>query len=166
VGVGSGLNLAFYEPDRIAHVTGIDPSEPLLERARSRAKQATVPVDLACASAEALPFDAASFDTVVTTYTLCSVDDPVRALTEIRRVLRPGGELIFVEHGRAPDRGPQRIQRWLTPAWSRAGGGCRLDRDVPALLRASGLSSSDLTESYTQGPRWLSYTYQGTARPD
>lgn len=165
LGVGSGLNLAFYDPARVTRVTGIDPSAALLVRAADRASTAAVPVELVRAGGEVLPFDAGRFDTALVTYALCSVDDPARVLAEVRRVLRPGGELIFVEHGRAPDPGPARVQRWLTPAWSRVGGGCRLDRDIAGLLRAAAFISDDLEVGYSTGPRWLSYAYQGTARP-
>jgi ubiquinone/menaquinone biosynthesis C-methylase UbiE len=163
IGVGSGLNLAFYDRNRVERVIGIDPSAQLLARASERAKTAPVPVELVTGSAELVPFPDASFDSILTTYTLCSVDDVPRVLGELRRVLRPNGELIFVEHGVAPDPGPRRIQRLLTPAWSRFGGGCRLDRDVPAVLAAARFVSSDLTTGYTNGRRWLSYTYTGTA---
>jgi len=166
IGVGSGLNLAFYDPDRVEQVVAIDPSRPLLERARPRAADAKVAVALEQASAEALPFADRAFDSAVVTYSLCSIDQLDRALGELHRVLRPGGELVFVEHGRAPDRSVQRWQRWLTPAWRRLGGGCRLDRDIPAALTAAGFAlGDDVTAGYTDGARWLSYTYQGTARP-
>jgi len=163
LGIGSGLNLAFYDAARVTRVTGIDPSAALLAKAAIRAADASVPVELVCAPAERLPFAAASFDSALVTYSLCSVDDPQRALAELRRVLVPGGELLLVEHGRAPDAGPRRVQRWLTPLWSRVGGGCQLDRDVPALLEAAGFTT-ELETAYSRGPRWLSYTFQGVAR--
>jgi SAM-dependent methyltransferase len=166
IGVGSGLNLGFYDPARVTRVIGIDRSTALLERARSRATSAPVPVELVPAPAERLPFADRSFDSAVVTYTLCSVGDPARALAEIRRVLRPGAELIFVEHGLAPDPGPRRWQRRLTPAWSRIGGGCHLDRDIAGLLQTAGLHSTDLDMHYSAGPRWLSFTYEGTARSE
>jgi ubiquinone/menaquinone biosynthesis C-methylase UbiE len=166
IGVGSGLNLALYEAARVTQVTAIDPSVELLERARRRAASAPVAVDLVAAPAEQLPFPDRSFDSAVMTYTLCSVDDPARALAEIRRVLRPGAELIFVEHGLAPDVGPRRWQHRLTPAWSRVGGGCHLDRDIAGLLHDAGLHSDNLETHYSEGPRWLSFTYEGTARTE
>ncbi len=165
LGVGSGLNLAFYDPANVVKVTGIDPSAPLLARAAARASEAPVPVELIRGRAEELPFPDRSFDSAVVTYTLCSVDDPARVLAELRRVLRPGGELVLVEHGLARDAGTRRWQRWLTPAWRRVGGGCRLDRDMAAILRDAGYHSADLSADYTEGSRLLSYTFQGTARP-
>lgn len=165
LGVGSGLNLAFYDAARVARVTGVDPSAALLARAGERAAEAPVPVELALGSAEQLRFDAGSFDSAIVTYSLCSIDDPARALAEVRRVLRPGGALMFVEHGLAPDARTRRWQRWLTPIWRRIGGGCRLDRDMPAILRGAGYRLDELSAGYTDGVRWLSFTYEGSARP-
>ncbi len=108
LGVGTGLNLAFYDPTRVEQVVAIDPSAALLARAQARATAAPVPVELRAANAEALPFAAASFDSVLVTYSLCSIDQLGAALGETRRVVRPGGDVIFVEHGRAPDPGPRR----------------------------------------------------------
>lgn len=165
LGVGSGLNLAFYDAAKVAKVTGLDPSAPLLARAAERAASAPVPVELLRGHAEQLPFANGTFDSAVITYSLCSVDDPARVLAELRRVLRPDGELVFVEHGLAPDAATQRWQRWLTPVWRRVGGGCRLDRDIAAILRDAGYRSDDLRADYAEGARWLSYTFEGTARP-
>ncbi len=164
LGVGTGLNLAFYDPTRVEQVVAIDPSAALLARAQARATAAPVPVELRAANAEALPFAAASFDSVLVTYSLCSIDQLGAALGETRRVVRPGGDVIFVEHGRAPDPGPRRWQRWLTPAWRRIGGGCRLDRDIAAAFLDAGFALPELETSYRAGRRWLSYTYQGVAR--
>lgn len=165
LGVGSGLNLAFYDASKVAKVTGIDPSAPLLARAASRAATATVPVELVRGQAEQLPFPDRTFDSAVITYSLCSVDDPARTLAELRRVMRPDGELVFVEHGLARDAATQRWQRWLTPAWKRIGGGCHLDRDIAKILRDAGYRSDDLRADYADGARWLSFTFEGTARP-
>lgn len=165
LGVGSGLNLAFYDAGHVNKVTGIDPSGPLLERAAARASETPLSVELVRGTAEQLPFRDRSFDSVVMTYTLCSVDDPARVLAELRRVLRPGGELVFVEHGLASDARIQRWQRRITPVWRRISGGCHLDRDTSALLRDAGYHSDDLSTGYTEGSRLTSFTYQGTARP-
>lgn len=164
LGVGSGLNLAFYDAARATHVTGIDPSAPLLDRARPRAAGAKVPVELLQASAEQLPFDDAAFDSAVVTYTLCSVSDPRRALDELRRVLVPGGRLYFAEHGLAKDAAPRRWQARITPLWQRVSGGCHLDRDTFALLENAGYALEERVEQYGEGPRWISYSYQGVAR--
>jgi len=166
IGAGSGLNFRFYDPARVHAVTAIDPSSPLLARAAARIGEARVSVALVRAIAEQLPFPDGAFDTVVMTYTLCSIDDPQRALAELRRVLRPDGELLFVEHGLARDHSTRRRQRWLTPLWSRVAGGCRLDRDVGAILRAAGFISDDTTASHHDGPRWLDFTYEGSAQLD
>lgn len=165
IGVGSGLNLAFYDPARARRVTAIDPSEPLLARAAPRAAGAAVPVELVTATAEAMPFPDASFDSAVMTYTLCSVADPARALAELRRVLRPQGTLLFVEHGLADDERTRRWQRGLTPLWSRVSGNCHLDRDPRALLAEAGFRGEDIAAGAAEGARWLSFTYQGSARP-
>jgi ubiquinone/menaquinone biosynthesis C-methylase UbiE len=165
IGIGSGLNLVFYDPDRVERIIGIDPSPPLLARAEVRARKTEVPVELVEAAAERLPLPDASFDSAVITYTLCSVADPVHALDEIRRVLRPGGELVFVEHGLAPDPGPRRWQRRLTPVWRRVSGGCHLDRDIPELLERAGYQLDELAAAYVPGARWLSFTFEGSARP-
>lgn len=164
LGVGSGLNLAFYDASSVAKVTGIDPSAPLLARAARRATTAPVAVELVRGHAEHLPFPDRTFDSAVITYSLCSVDDPGGALAELRRVLRPGGELVFVEHGLARDAATRRWQHWLTPVWRRIGGGCHLDRDIPAILRDAGFLSDDLHADYADGARWLSFTFEGTAR--
>jgi ubiquinone/menaquinone biosynthesis C-methylase UbiE len=164
LGVGSGLNLPFYDRAKVTKVTGIDPSAPLLERATARATEAPVAVELLRGRAEALPFADRSFDSAVVTYSLCSVEDPARALAEVRRVLRPDGELLFVEHGLARDPATQRRQRRLTPLWRRVAGNCHLDRDIARLLTDAGFRSEDLSADFADGARFLSFTYQGSAR--
>lgn len=162
VGVGSGLNLPLFDARTVARVTGIDPSAPLLARAAARA--ATVPVELRRAVAEALPFDAGRFDTVVFTYTLCSVDDPRQALHEARRVLRAGGRVLFVEHGLSPDPAIARWQRRITPLWRAVSGNCHLDRDVPRELLAAGLQVEELGGYQDHHrPGRLSHAFVGAA---
>jgi SAM-dependent methyltransferase len=164
VGIGSGLNLPFYGP-AVDRVVGVDPSSRLLAMAGRRARRLGRPARLLQGSAEALPLPDAIADTVLTTWTLCSIPDPVRALRELRRALRPGGQLVFVEHGRAPD---PRVRRWqarITPVWRRLAGGCHLDRDIPALVAAGGFEIVALDSGYGRGPRFASYLFRGIARP-
>lgn len=165
LGIGSGLNLPHYETARVEEVVGVDPSPALLDKARPRAARAGFPVHLEEGSAEAVPHEDASFDTVVVTYSLCSIPRPERALAEIRRLLRPGGHLVLSEHGLAPDSVPVFFQRRIDPVWSRLGGGCHLDRDVPDLLRRAGFSADALEAMYLPGPRWLNYHYWGVVAP-
>ncbi|HKK27944.1 MAG TPA: methyltransferase domain-containing protein [Gemmatimonadota bacterium] len=164
IGVGSGLNLPFYEPDRVAGVVGIDPSRRLLSMASGRAASAPVAVRLLRAEGEAIPLATASVDTVVSTFTLCTIPDAVGALREMGRVLRPGGRLLFCEHGLAPDEGVRRWQDRLDGLWGRIAGGCHLNRDVPGLLRRAGFEVADLEADYIAGWRPASYTFRGTAR--
>jgi ubiquinone/menaquinone biosynthesis C-methylase UbiE len=165
VGVGTGLNLPFYDASRATALVALDPSPELLVRARGRVDACPLPVELIEASACAMPLDGGSFDSVVMTYTLCSVDEPLRALGEIRRVLRPGGKLIFVEHGLARRPSTRRWQRALTPVWKRCSGNCHLDRDVAAELQEAGFSTVELHEREGDGPSWTGYTYEGVATP-
>lgn len=164
VGVGSGLNLPHYGPG-VDRVDAIDPSSALWHLARRRRAQARMPVAFTPGSAEALPFDDRAFDTAVLTWTLCSIPDPVRAIREIRRVLRPQGRLIFVEHGRAPEPGVQRWQARITPLWKRVAGGCELGRDIPSILTAGGFEPAELETAYLDGPRPFVYLYRGIAAP-
>ena len=162
VGIGSGVNLPFYTSSA-ARVVVIDPSPELLRMAGSRTKQSGCSVQLLCGSAEALPLESASVDTVVTTCTLCTIPDPRAALAEMRRVLKPGGALLFVEHGRAPDPGVARWQDRLTPVWKHLAGGCHLNREPDRLVRDAGLRIDALETGYAPGPRWMTFCYEGRA---
>ena len=172
IGIGSGLNLPFYGPN-VRKVVGIDPSPALLRMAQARALDAPFHVDLLNAISERLPLDDASVDTVVTTWTLCSVGRPVDALREARRVLRPGGALLFVEHGVAPDAGVRWWQDTLTPVWKRIAGGCHLNRNIEDLVEAAGFRPGRLHTGYLPGPKPMTFmyegmyegTYEGSARP-
>jgi ubiquinone/menaquinone biosynthesis C-methylase UbiE len=166
VGIGSGLNLGFYDPERVESVHGIDPAPEMLRMAEKAARGATVAVELVPGEGERMRFDDRSFDTVVMTYTLCTIAEPVRAVREMARVLRPGGRLLFCEHGLAPDERVRRWQRRINPLWGRVGGGCNLDRDIPALLRAGGLRIVSLETRYLPGWRPATFNYWGEATSD
>jgi len=162
IGIGTALNAPFYEKARVRRIVGVDPALQMHALALRRIKAAGLEVELLGLSAEKLPLKDQTFDTVVCTYTLCSIPDPVRALAEIRRVLRPGGKLLFSEHGLAPDESVRRWQRRLQPIWGPLAGGCSLSLDVPAVLEAAGFKTK--TESrYIPGPRFASYHYWGEA---
>jgi ubiquinone/menaquinone biosynthesis C-methylase UbiE len=162
VGVGSGLNLPLYGP-AVTRVVAVDPSPELLRLASTRAADAIVPVWPIRALAEHLPFSGAVFDTIVMTWTLCSIPNPIAALTEMRRVLRPGGRLIFVEHGLSPEIRVVRWQHRLTPYWKRISGGCHLDRKMDDLIRAAGFGLDEIETGYMKGPKPWTFMYQGSA---
>jgi ubiquinone/menaquinone biosynthesis C-methylase UbiE len=164
VGVGSGLNIAHYGPD-VRTLYALDPSAQSLRMARRRAERAGFAVTLVQATAEAIPLADASVDSVVTTWTLCTIPDPGRALREMRRVLRASGRLIFVEHGRSPDESVTRWQDRLTPFWSRVTGGCHLNRSIDRLVSESGFDLVSIERSYASGPRVAASFSRGVARP-
>lgn len=133
--------------------------------ARSRAARANFPVEFLCRPAAAIPLADGWVDDIVTTWTLCTIPDPVAALQEMRRVLRPEGRLIFIEHGRSPDPAVVRWQDRLTPLWRRMAGGCHLNRPIDRLLRSGGFEALEMNRGYVAGPRVGSYLYRGIARP-
>ena len=163
IGIGSGLNLPFYSRN-VARVIGLEPSPRLLAMARRVERTGNGPVEFIEGSAEAIPLQDASVDTVVTTWTLCSIPDALRALRDMRRVLRTGGRLLFVEHGRAPD--PKVIwwQDRLTPVWKRLGGGCHLNRAIGTLIEGAGFQFDRLHTGYMRGPKPMTFMYEGSAR--
>jgi ubiquinone/menaquinone biosynthesis C-methylase UbiE len=164
IGIGSGLNFPFYGA-AVTSVIGLEPSSELLSMARPRAVTAAAPVTLLDASAEVIPLDSGSVDTVVTTWTLCTIPHAQRALTEMRRVLKPDGALLFVEHGRAPEPGVARWQDRLDPLWSRLAGGCHLNRKMDDLIAGNGFRIEAMENARIPGPRTHTYLYQGRARP-
>lgn len=165
VGFGTGLNLPFYDPARVARLIGLEPAEEMFAMARRRAPVA-FPLERLALEGERIPLAPESVDTVVVTFTLCSIADVASALGGMRRVLRPDGRLLFLEHGAARD---PRVLRWqarVNPVWKRVFGGCHLDRDVPALLRAAGFAIESLHEGVVDGaPAIAGYGYRGVARP-
>ena len=164
VGIGSGLNLPFYS-SQVQRVYGVDPSAELQRMARERTPSGPPEVEFILQSAEKpLALADASVDTVVLTWTLCSIANAPKALQQMRRVLKANGYLIFLEHGRAPDPGVAVWQDRLTPLWKRAGGGCHLNRKVDELIEAAGFQITELKTCYLPGPRPMTYTYQGFAQ--
>ncbi len=164
IGVGSGLNLPFYGPE-VTRLYALDPSEALLAMVARKLAPGAVPVELLQRSAEEIPLAARTIDTVVTTWALCTVPDATRALREARRVLKPGGTLLFVEHGLAPDPPVERWQRRLNPLWRRFSGGCNLDRRIDRLIRDSGFEIVVVENEYAKAPRPFAYMYFGRACP-
>lgn len=164
IGIGSGLNLPLYGAG-VRSVIGIEPSTELLAMAEQQMARVLVPVEFLQASAEALPIESHSVDTVVTTWTLCTIPDARKALQEARRVLRPGGTLLFVEHGRAPEKAVARWQDRIDPLWGRIAGGCHLNRQIDALIIEAGFQIDTMRHDRMPGPRTHNYLYEGQAHP-
>ncbi len=163
IGIGSGLNLPYYQAGKVAQLWGLDPSPDIWSLAADRVRAAPFPVEFLAAGAESIPLDTASVDTIVVTYSLCSIPDPAAATAEMRRVLRPGGRLLFAEHGLAPDANVRKWQDRVTPLWKKIGGGCHLNRDIPGLLRAGGFRIAELQTIYLPGWRPATFNYWGAA---
>lgn len=165
LGCGGGLNQALYDPSKISTFCGIDPHEKLLDGAHQRAKGKGWEVEIKRGVGEDIPFASGSFDTVVCTYTLCSVQDPARVLSEMRRILAPGGQLLFLEHGRAPDAAVARWQDRIEPIWKPMAGGCHLTRPIGAALRGAGFSVEPLGQAYLERtPKAIGWMEWGVAR--
>jgi ubiquinone/menaquinone biosynthesis C-methylase UbiE len=165
VGIGSGLNLPFYDPANVSKVWGLDPASEMTRIAERAARPLPFEVEFIGLPGDEIPLEDSSVDTVVVTYTLCTIPDTAAALRQMSRVLRPGGELLFCEHGAAPD---ARVRRWqdrLNPLWKRLGGGCNLNRPIPALIEAGGFRIKSLDTMYIPGWRPASFNYWGIAVP-
>jgi ubiquinone/menaquinone biosynthesis C-methylase UbiE len=163
VGIGSGLNLPFYGSS-VSEIVGIEPSPRLLKMIR-RTGRTSIPLKLVEGTAEAIPIDDQTIDTVVTTWTMCSIPAIEPALQEMRRVLKPGGRLLFVEHGLAPEPGVRWWQAHLTPTWKRFSGGCHLNRPIPQLIEHAGFRIEHLDTGYMPGPKPMTFMYEGGASP-
>ena len=163
IGIGSGLNLEFYDPAKVDKVWGLDPSAELRVYAEREAKQVPFDVEFIGLEAEDIPLDDASMDTVLMTYTLCTIPDAIAALKNMRRVLKPGGKLIFCEHGKAPDEAVQKWQNRLNPIWKKIAGGCNLNRQIPELIEQGGFKVEDLDTMYIPGPKPMTFNYWGSA---
>ena len=165
IGIGSGLNLPYYDSAKVSKVWGLDPSPEMTKMARRVAASLPFEVEFIGLPGDEIPLEDGSIDTVVVTYTLCTIPDTAPALHQIRRVLRPGGELVFCEHGAAPDASVRRWQDRLNPMWKRLGGGCNLNRPIPALIEAGGFRIKRLDTMYIPGWRPASFNYWGAAVP-
>ena len=164
VGIGTGLNLPYYDPAKVTHVVGLDPEAGMLTRARRVAARLPFDVEHLQLKGEDIPLEADSVDTVLITYTMCTIPDVATALCGMRRVLKPGGRLLFCEHGRAPDAGVARWQDRINPYWRRVFGGCNLNRDIPALLDRAGFRIDRLQTMYLpRTPRFAGFNYWGAA---
>lgn len=164
IGFGSGLNLPHYDRKNVRRVFGLEPSAGMRRSAAGAVEATDIEVELIDLPGEEIPLDDNSVDSVLVTYTLCTIPDAVSALRGMRRVLKPGGHLFFCEHGKAPDASVLKWQRRLNPGWRRIAGGCNMDRDIPALIKEGGFTIEDDNRMYIPGIRALSYNFWGAAR--
>lgn len=163
VGIGSGLNLPYYDPGVVTKVWGLDPSPAMTRMARRASRAAPFDVEFIELPGEEIPLEDDSVDTVLVTYTLCSIADTRAALRQMARVLKPGGQLVFCEHGAAPDASVRRWQDRIDPVWRRLGGGCHLNRAIPDLIEQGGFRITAMETTYLPGWRPASFTYWGAA---
>ncbi len=163
IGIGSGLNLPFYDMKKVKHITGIEPSNELMELTLKKTKNLGIKLDLLANSVEKIDIDSSSIDSVVLTFTMCSIHDIESALNEIRRVLKPTGSLLFCEHGLAPLKHVQKIQNLVTPMWKKISGGCHLNRNIERISKDNGFNFKRITTSFITGWRPISYIYKGAA---
>ena len=164
IGIGTGLNLPFYDSGKVERVIGLDPSEESWDLAAQRVSEVNFEVDFVGLPEGEIPLEDGSVDTILVTYALCTIPDPVAALQGMKRVLKPSGELIFCEHGKAPDANVHKWQNRLDGFWGKIAGGCHLNRDIPEILRAGGFKVNALDEMYLpKSPKFASFNYWGEA---
>ena len=164
IGIGTGLNLEHYDASRVERVIGLDPSEESWKIAGKRAEGLGFDVEFIGLPGEEIPLDDNSVDTVLLTYTLCTIPETLKAMKNMRRVLKPGGKLLFSEHGRAPDAAVEKWQNRLNGVWGKIAGGCNINRDIPTLIEEGGFKITDLDQMYVPStPKILGYTYWGAA---
>ena len=164
IGIGSGLNIPFYNKSNINHLYGLDPSSELIKIAKRVAKTHKLEIEFLECGAESIPLADNSIDTIVITYTMCTIPDISLSNAEMFRVLKPNGKLLFCEHGIAPDERVAKWQKIINPVWNKIAGGCNLNRDIPRLIKSSGLKISEIEEMYLPStPKFAGYNYWGVA---
>ena len=166
VGIGSGLNLPFYDKSKVNKIWGLDPSKELNRMASKVAAEENLEIDFLISGAEHIPLPDDHVDTILITYTMCTIPEVEQANEEMKRVLKPGGKMIFCEHGKAPDPNIHKWQNRINPLWKKIAGGCNLNRDIPALIKTSGFKLENLETMYLPStPKIAGYNYWGYAKP-
>lgn len=163
IGAGSGLNLPYFDSDKVSRLFALEPSVEAWSIAEDKVRTMSFPVDFLEAPAESIPLASGSVDSILVTYTLCTIPEAEKALAEMRRVLRDGGQLIFCEHGLAPDPGVSKWQDRINPIWKPLAGGCHLNRDIPSIIRSGGFEVRTMETMYLPGPKPMTFNYWGTA---
>ena len=163
IGIGSGLNFDFYDFEKVTEIVGVDPAVSSVAIAKSRALNYQSKISFIETSAESISLESSSFDSVVIGYSLCTIPDPMQALAEVHRLLKPNGSIFFIEHGLAPEPNVQKWQKRIAPFWKKIGGGCNLDRNIEELILASGFRFKKLKKKYIKGPKIASFLYYGEA---
>jgi ubiquinone/menaquinone biosynthesis C-methylase UbiE len=163
IGIGSGLNIPFYDVKKVQHLWGLDPSAEMWSIAKKNAEEHHLDAEYIQSGAESIPLENDSADSVLMTYTMCTIPDIQTAFDEVRRVLKPSGRLIFCEHGQAPDESVRRWQNRINPIWKRLAGGCNINRPIPLLLEQSGFKSRDMQTMYLPGWKPATFNFWGTA---
>ena len=163
IGIGSGLNFDHYNFDKVKEIIGVDPAVSSVAMARSRSSQYNSKISFIESSAESIDLPSNTFDCIVIGYSLCTIPDPLKALAEARRLMKPEGSLFFTEHGLAPEQNIQKWQHRLTPGWKKIGGGCNLNRDIENLISTSGFQFKSLSKKYIKGPKIAAFQYYGEA---
>lgn len=163
IGMGSGLNLKFYDTSKVDFVWGLEPSQGMRRKAENNLKDSPVEVRWLDLPGEEVPLEDKSADTVMLTYALCTIEDWLKALGEMKRVLRPGGKLIFCEHGEAPDADVRKWQERINPVWKKIAGGCNLNRKIPGCIEKGGFRIREMESDYVDSPKFASFEYWGVA---